>query len=227
MKIHIALITIIVLSVAAFGQTKKPVKRPVKSTVKPKIYTAVGVTESAETPPATAQKVYVMKTDGDYLYGIFIGGNGEFITIKTEDSTVTVKLDEIDKIIVKEGIATRIGGTSATATNATELTFKGSGNSGQTDSPKKISGGVLNGKAETLVKPTYPPAAAAVRASGAVNVQVTIDEQGNIVSASAISGHPLLRQVAEKAATASKFAPTLLEGQPVSVTGVIVYNFVP
>jgi len=58
-------------------------------------------------------------------------------------------------------------------------------------------------------------------------VQVTIDEQGNIVSASAVSGHPLLRQAAEQAARQAQFAPTLLEGVPVKITGVIVYNFVP
>lgn len=93
--------------------------------------------------------------------------------------------------------------------------------------PKTISGGVVNGKATNLVKPPYPAAARAVRASGAVNVQVKIDERGNVVSASAVSGHPLLRAVAEQAARSSKFAPTQLSGQPVSVTGVIVYNFTP
>jgi protein TonB len=93
--------------------------------------------------------------------------------------------------------------------------------------PKKISGGVLNGKATSLPKPPYPAAARAVRASGAVNVQVTISESGSVVSASAVSGHPLLRQAAEQAARSARFAPTLLSGQPVSVTGVIVYNFVP
>ncbi len=93
--------------------------------------------------------------------------------------------------------------------------------------PKKISGGVLNGKATSLPKPPYPAAARAVRASGAVNVQVTINESGSVVSASAVSGHPLLRQAAEQAARGARFAPTLLSGQPVSVTGVIVYNFVP
>lgn len=93
--------------------------------------------------------------------------------------------------------------------------------------PKKISGGVLNGKATSLPKPPYPAAAKAVRASGAVNVQVTISESGSVVSASAVSGHPLLRPAAEQAARQARFAPTLLSGQPVSVTGVIVYNFVP
>jgi TonB family protein len=92
--------------------------------------------------------------------------------------------------------------------------------------PKKISGGVLNAKAIKLVKPSYPAAALAVRASGAVIVQVLVDEQGNVISASAVSGHPLLRQACEQAAFAAKFNPTILEGQPVRVSGVIVYNFV-
>jgi TonB family protein len=78
-----------------------------------------------------------------------------------------------------------------------------------------------------LVKPPYPPAAKAVHASGAVNVQVTIDESGNVISASATSGHPLLKAAAVQAARSSKFSPTLLSGQPVKVTGVIVYNFTP
>jgi TonB family protein len=93
--------------------------------------------------------------------------------------------------------------------------------------PKVVSGGVVNSKATNLVKPTYPQAARAVRASGAVNVQVTISENGSVISASAVSGHPLLRAAAEQAARSSKFSPTLLSGQPVKVTGVIVYNFVP
>ena len=89
----------------------------------------------------------------------------------------------------------------------------------------KRSLGVVNGIAVNLVKPPYPPAARIVRASGAVNVQVTIDEKGNVVAANAVSGHPLLRQASETAARASKFNPTLLSNQPVKVTGVIVYKF--
>lgn len=92
--------------------------------------------------------------------------------------------------------------------------------------PKVVSGGVVNGKARNLVTPQYPSAARAVRASGPVNVQVTIDEQGNVISASATSGHTLLRAAAVQAARSSKFNPTLLTGQPVKVTGIIIYNFV-
>jgi protein TonB len=92
--------------------------------------------------------------------------------------------------------------------------------------PKQISGGVLNGRAISLPKPPYPPAAKAVRAGGSVTVQVLIDENGNVVSASAVSGHPLLRGAAAAAARGARFSPTKLSGQPVKVSGVITYNFV-
>lgn len=89
-----------------------------------------------------------------------------------------------------------------------------------------ISGGVLNGKAIRLVTPPYPAIARSAHASGAVQVQVLIDESGNVVSAHAVSGHPLLQAAAVAAARASKFTPTKLSGQPVKVNGVIIYNFV-
>ena len=88
-----------------------------------------------------------------------------------------------------------------------------------------ISGGVLNGKAITLPKPVYPRVAAAARASGTVIVQVLIDEDGNVVSASPVSGHPLLHEAAVRAARQAKFSPTSLSGQRVKVSGVIHYNF--
>lgn len=93
--------------------------------------------------------------------------------------------------------------------------------------PKTISGGVVNGKARNLVVPKYPDEARAARAAGTVSVQVVIDEAGNVISAKAVSGDPLLLNASEQAALASKFNPTLLQGVPVRVTGFIIYNFVP
>ncbi len=93
--------------------------------------------------------------------------------------------------------------------------------------PSTISGGVLNGKAVSLAKPAYPAAAKAVRAGGAVNVQVLIYEDGTMYTATAVAGHPLLRRASEVAACSSQFTPTLLQGTPVKVLGVITYNFVP
>lgn len=91
--------------------------------------------------------------------------------------------------------------------------------------PQIVSGGIINGKARNLVKPNYPSSAQAVRASGQVAVQIVIDEKGNVVSANAVSGHPLLRAAAEQAARNSQFSPTMLSGQPVKVVGTIIYNF--
>jgi TonB family protein len=88
-----------------------------------------------------------------------------------------------------------------------------------------IEGGVLNGKALELPPPAYPPIARAARAFGTVTVQVLIDEQGNVVSAHAVEGHPLLQSAAVAAARQARFSPTLLEGEPIKVTGVIKYKF--
>ena len=94
------------------------------------------------------------------------------------------------------------------------------------DRPKTISHSPAGHEAVNLPKPTYPPAARAVRAEGAVGIQVLIDETGNVFSARAVSGHPLLRSSAVIAACSARFEPTLLSGEPVKVSGMITYNFV-
>jgi len=91
----------------------------------------------------------------------------------------------------------------------------------------KVAGGVLNGKALALPQPAYPPIARAAHVSGTVTVQVLIDEEGNVKAAHAVDGHPLLQAACVAAAQQAKFSPTLLEGEPVKVTGVIKYNFIP
>ena len=91
---------------------------------------------------------------------------------------------------------------------------------------RTISGGVVNGKASYLAQPTYPTAARAVHAGGQVKVQVTIDEDGKVITANVVSGHPLLQSAALSAAKSSKFTPTFLSQQKVKVSGFIVYNFV-
>ncbi|MEZ5428914.1 MAG: TonB family protein [Pyrinomonadaceae bacterium] len=93
--------------------------------------------------------------------------------------------------------------------------------------PDTISGGVLNGRAISLPTPTYPAAARAAGARGRVNVRVLVDENGNVVQANAVNGHPLLRGPAEQAARRAKFRPTKLSGESVKVSGVIVYLFRP
>ncbi|MCM3900577.1 MAG: TonB family protein [Pyrinomonadaceae bacterium] len=141
---------------------------------------------------------------------------------------------------VRRGVITQIGSSNSDAAAPAPA---GPGGTGIISAPTKvdiseppppaptpprapISGGVLNGKAISLPKPAYPPIARQAHASGTVVVQVTIDENGNVISARAVSGHPLLQAVSVGAARGARFSPTKLSGQPVKVTGVITYNFV-
>ncbi len=91
---------------------------------------------------------------------------------------------------------------------------------------RAINGGVLNGKATSLPAPQYPAVARAAHASGTVNVQILIDEGGNVIEATPVSGHPLLRAAAQAAAKEAKFTATRVKGEPTRVTGVLVFNFV-
>jgi protein TonB len=143
---------------------------------------------------------------------------------------------------VRSGVTTVLGNQNVTSSNAmpagpgsgtvttttTKVQIADEPPPAATPTPPRapISGGVLNGKAISLPKPAYPPIARAAHASGTVVVQVLIDENGNVVSAHAVSGHPLLQPAAVGAARQAKFSPTKLSGQPVKVTGVIQYNFV-
>jgi TonB family protein len=98
----------------------------------------------------------------------------------------------------------------------------------KSDNPRdKKSGGVVNGRAIELVQPAYPAIARSARASGEVTVRVLIDKEGRVMAAQILEGHPLLQAASIKAAKATRFAPTLVEGKPVNVMGQIVYNFRP
>ncbi len=89
------------------------------------------------------------------------------------------------------------------------------------------SGGVINGKALSLPRPPYPDEARERRLGGTALVKVTIDELGNVVKVKSICRNDVLGKAAEESARGAKFSPTLLNGKPVKVTGIIVYNFVP
>jgi len=91
--------------------------------------------------------------------------------------------------------------------------------------PKLIHRSILNGEAIELPKPPYPNLAKQIGMQGVVSVQVLLNEAGKVVSAKAVSGHPTLTQAAVNAAYQARFSPTLLNGQPVKVSGVITYNF--
>lgn len=91
---------------------------------------------------------------------------------------------------------------------------------------RPVNAGILNSRAVNLPKPAYPPIAKQMRASGQVIVQVLVDEAGNVTSAKATSGNPMLRASAEAAARQSKFNPVRVNNQPVTASGIVLYNFI-
>jgi TonB family protein len=99
--------------------------------------------------------------------------------------------------------------------------------SASVETPKKISvsGGVLQGTAIKKVQPPYPPIAKAARASGPVQVQILIGETGEVIDATVMAGHPLLRDAALQAARQWVFKPTELSGVAVKVQGVLTFIF--
>ena len=99
----------------------------------------------------------------------------------------------------------------ATQTNDTPTVF----NYGRIDASQAVK----------MAMPFYPPMAKNMNAEGQVVVEVEIDEEGNVTSAKAISGHSLLRNSAEDAARKSKFKPAMLNGKAIKATGQIIYNF--
>ncbi len=77
-------------------------------------------------------------------------------------------------------------------------------------------------KATNLPKPVYPQGS---KANGAVNVKVTLDAGGNVLTAKAVSGDKLLYASAETSAQKAKFAIPKLQFEIKQITGVIAYNF--
>jgi TonB family protein len=85
-------------------------------------------------------------------------------------------------------------------------------------------GGLVSQRVYTP-EPAYPAIARAAGAQGSVGVRITVNEEGEVVAAEAVSGHPLLRPAAVEAARASKFKPAFVEGRPVKTSGVVSYSF--
>ncbi len=87
-----------------------------------------------------------------------------------------------------------------------------------------VKRGMVNGAATYLPKPDYPQEAKDFCASGKVEIEVLIGENGNVIRAKAISGDELLRDVSVKAVKKAKFS-WMINSKPVKKRGIIVYNF--
>ncbi len=93
------------------------------------------------------------------------------------------------------------------------------------DQVVKLTSVLTQGRALRRVEPPYPPIARQTRTQGMVQVQIGISETGEVTDVNLLSGHPLLREAAMKAARQWLFKPTELNGRPVRAIGLITFNF--
>jgi TonB family protein len=89
----------------------------------------------------------------------------------------------------------------------------------------KASGGPILDKAIKKVEPDYPPIAKAAGVEGKVMVNITTSEDGKVIGAEIIEGHPLMRDSVLKAVKQWEFKPTELSGVPVKVVAVLTFDF--
>jgi len=85
--------------------------------------------------------------------------------------------------------------------------------------------GSLIAYATRQTQPVYPPAARSMRTTGVVKVELTVDEDGNVVEVQHTSGPSLLQTAAADAVKRWKFRPFTRDGQPVKATGFVNFNF--
>lgn len=118
--------------------------------------------------------------------------------------------------------------STANAPTSTSSPNSSAQNHADTNSPVKEPleiGAALITKAKDQVAPTYPQTARQAHVTGKVTVYLIVDEKGEVASIERTDGPQLLRRAAEDAARHWKFRPTVVNGQPVRVTGYISFNF--
>ena len=92
--------------------------------------------------------------------------------------------------------------------------------------PSMISVGSLTSYTSRLVTPSYSVLDKKMGLQGKITVEITLDEEGKLVSAKATEGPKSLRNSSEDAIKKTKFNPVMVGGKAVQATGFIVFNFV-
>ena len=91
---------------------------------------------------------------------------------------------------------------------------------------KNIDDEIILGKAVKSPKPSLPSFSGKMENNSSVLVETEIDENGNVISAKAISGHPLLKATSLAAARNSKFSQTTISGIPVKAKALLTYEYI-
>jgi TonB family protein len=93
------------------------------------------------------------------------------------------------------------------------------------DAVVRLTSMLTQGRVLRKVQPPYPVIAKQAGIEGSVQVQIDISEDGAVTNVTLLSGHPLLRDAALRAAKQWQFIPTELNGHRVRAIGMITFNF--
>jgi TonB family protein len=164
-----------------------------------------------------------------------LGPNSE---LETESQTkksspapivVTARPTRIGMPPQAEEAAPPLPSTLSVAANNTNLSGLMSSASYNVEKPSlstfKVSQGVSQGLLIKQVQPKYPPAALATHTQGAVQIEATINKEGNVVNPKVLKGDPLLARAALEAVRQWRYKPYALDGEPVAIQTQITINF--
>jgi TonB family protein len=89
----------------------------------------------------------------------------------------------------------------------------------------KVSQGVSQGLLIKRVQPQFPQAAIALHAHGAVQIEATINKEGNVINPKILRGDPVLARAAIDAVRQWRYKPYYLDGGPVEIQTQITIDF--
>lgn len=88
-----------------------------------------------------------------------------------------------------------------------------------------VISGVLNMKVLNELSPTYPQKAKDQKIQGRVEIQLLVNEDGEVIFANPLSGPEELWAESVRASVSARFKPMTLYGKPVKMTGRIILDF--
>ena len=145
--------------------------------------------------------------------------------VEIKEKTATAEQSELGEALAEYACALRKANRKAEAEKIEErVTRIFSWDADTKDSADKFSV-VLNGKAISLPPPEYPVVARIEKKLGSILVRVLIDESGKVLKACAVDGPVIFHDASEDAALRARFTPTVKNGKPVMVIGLILYNY--
>ena len=180
------------------------------------------------TPETKNNKFPVVETyreqiDGKYWFPTYVYADDDLIFDNGTDIRIRMRVKYSD---YKKG---RVTVTAKEIDEVNPETIKPESSptpSVQETQTSSIEGGILNDKALELPAPKYPEAAKQTQESGEVQVRILIDQTGKVIAATAVFGPQSLQEAAVRAAMKARFAPMLVKGVPVKVSGILIYKFV-